>query len=106
MANEIHKLVRLLTNVKDPYEVVKKESNDLVLGLYPRLKIMIEESVDPIRTAIKLAIVGNIIDYGALREFDLDKTIKEVMERPLAARALPLGVLFEFTDDSLFQSLI
>ena len=83
MANEVHRIVRTVTKVKDPYERVKKESNNLVLELYPRLKLIVEESVEPLRTAIKLAIAGNIIDFGALKEFDLEKTIKEVTAKRL-----------------------
>jgi len=78
MANEVHKMVRRLTNVKDPYNRVKKDSNDLVLELYPMLRTMVEESNEPLKAAIRMAIAGNIIDFGALREFDLEKTIQEV----------------------------
>ena len=84
MAHEVHKLVRRLTKEKDPYKGVKKESNDLVLKLYPELKRKIEKSEDPLRTAIRLAIAGNIIDFGALREFNLEKAIREVLEKEFA----------------------
>jgi len=84
MANEAHKVVRMLVKVGDPYKGVKKDSNDLVLELYPKLRTMVEESEDPLRTAIRLAIAGNIIDFGALREFELEKTIREVSERRFA----------------------
>jgi uncharacterized protein with ATP-grasp and redox domains len=84
MAHEVHKIVRSLTKNKDPYKDVKKESNDLVLNMYPELKRRVEASKHPLRTAIKLAIAGNIIDYGALKAFDLRKTIKEVLEKKFA----------------------
>lgn len=84
MAHEVHKLVRRLTKEKDPYKGVKRESNDLVLKLYPELKGNIDKSEDPLRTAIRLAIAGNIIDFGALREFNLEKAIREVLEKKFA----------------------
>lgn len=84
MAHEVHKIVRSLTKNKDPYKDVKKESNDLVLKMYPELKKRVEGSKDPLRTAIRLAIAGNIIDYGALKAFDLRKTIKEVLKKKFA----------------------
>lgn len=84
MARKVHRIVRELTKEKDPYEGVKKESNDLVLKMYPELKGKIEKSEDPLRTAIRLAIAGNIIDFGALQKFDLKKTIKEVLKKEFA----------------------
>ena len=84
MAHEVHKIVRSLTKKKDPYKNVKKESNDLVLKMYPELKLKVETNMDPLRTASKLAIAGNIIDYGALKEFNLKKTIGEVLKKQFA----------------------
>ena len=78
MAHEIHKIVRSLTKEKDPYKAVKKESNDLVLKLYPELQLKVETNKDPLKMAIRLAIAGNIIDYGALEEFNINKTIEEI----------------------------
>jgi uncharacterized protein with ATP-grasp and redox domains len=78
LANEVHKVVRALTQVRDPYYQVKKESNDLALTLYPTIKTMIDESVNSLQAAIRMAIAGNIIDFGALREFNLEETIQKV----------------------------
>jgi len=84
LAHEVHKIVKSLTNEKDPDKEVKKESNDLVLKMYPALKEKVEESKDPLRTAVRLAIAGNIIDFGPLQEFNLEKTIKEVLKKKFA----------------------
>ena len=84
MAYEVHKVVRTITQVKDPYGEVKKASNDFVLDRYSTFARMIDESEDPLRIAVTLAIAGNIIDFGALREFDVDHTISEVTKRPFA----------------------
>jgi uncharacterized protein with ATP-grasp and redox domains len=84
IAHEVHKIVRGLIEEKDPYRKVKKESNDLVLKMYSELKRKVEDSKDPLRTAIRFAIAGNIIDYGALQEFNLKKTIKQVLKKKFA----------------------
>jgi uncharacterized protein with ATP-grasp and redox domains len=81
LAHEVHKIVKSLTNEKDPYKEVKKESNDLVLKMYPALKEKAEQSKDPLRTAVRLAIAGNIIDFGPLQEFNLEETISEVLKK-------------------------
>jgi len=66
IAHEVHRIVKNLTNEIDPYKKVKKESNDSVLKMYPALKKQIEASEDPLRTAVRLAIAGNIIDLDRL----------------------------------------
>jgi len=84
LAHRVHKIVKSLTNEKDPYKEVKRESNDLVLKMYPALKEKVEESRDPLRTAVRLAIAGNIIDFGPLQEFNLEKTVREVLKKKFA----------------------
>ena len=84
LAHEVHRIVKRLTNENDPYRAVKKESNDAVLKMYPALKKQVEESSDPLRTAVRLAIAGNIIDFGPLQNFDLEETVKEVLKKQFA----------------------
>jgi uncharacterized protein with ATP-grasp and redox domains len=84
LAHEVHKIVKRVANEKDPYKDVKKESNDLFLKMYPALKEQIEESNDPLRTAVRLAIAGNIIDFGPLQKFNLEETINEVLKKRFA----------------------
>jgi uncharacterized protein with ATP-grasp and redox domains len=84
MAHEVHKIVRSFTKEKDPYKKVKMKSNDLVMKMYPKIQKEIKESKNPLRKAIRFAIAGNIIDFGALQEFNLKKTIKEVLKKKFA----------------------
>jgi len=84
LAHEVHRIVKNVTNEKDPYERAKKESNDLVLNWYPALKKKIEKSKDPLRTAVRIAIAGNIIDFGALEKYNIEKTIKKVLKEKFA----------------------
>jgi uncharacterized protein with ATP-grasp and redox domains len=84
LAHKVHGIVRSVTNENDPYKEVKKESNDLVLKMYPALKAKVEASKDPLRTAVRLAIAGNIIDFGPLQEFNLEEAIKEVLKKKFA----------------------
>jgi hypothetical protein len=84
LAHKIHGIVRKITKENDPYKGVKRESNDLVLKLYPELKEKVNQSSDPLRTAVRLAIAGNIIDFGVPQKFDLEETIKEVLKKGFA----------------------
>ena len=84
LAHEVHRIVKSVTNEKDPYKEVKKESNDLVLRMYPVVKEKVEKSNDPLRTAVRLAIAGNIIDFGPLQEFNLEEAIRKVLKKKFA----------------------
>ena len=84
LAHQIHSIVKRITNENDPYKKVKRESNDLVLKMYPELKQKVNKSRDPLRTAIRLAIAGNIIDFGVPHEFNLEDTIREVLKKKFA----------------------
>ncbi len=64
MAQQIHRCLRQLTGVADPYLDVKNHYNAFALGLYPELRRRVEGSLDPFETAVRLAIAGNIIDFG------------------------------------------
>jgi uncharacterized protein with ATP-grasp and redox domains len=84
LAHQVHSIVRSITKEKDPYKKVKRESNDLVLKIYPELKEKVKNSSEPLRTAVRLSIAGNIIDFGVPHEFNLEETITEVLEKRFA----------------------
>ena len=83
LAHKIHKIVRDKTGGIDPYKKLKKESNDIVLEIYPELKAIVERSENPINSAIKLSIAGNIMDFGALDDFNIHETIDQVMAQEI-----------------------
>jgi len=64
MAQYVHRLVRELAGNDDPYRGVKDRSNALALEFYPQLSAAIHDSVAPLDMALRLAIAGNVIDYG------------------------------------------
>ena len=64
MAQRIHRIIRELTGRADPYHAVKERFNRLALDIYPRLKARVEGSADPLETAVRLVIAGNVIDMG------------------------------------------
>ena len=80
----IYRLVNKLTGNNDPFREIKKNSNQLILNLYPELKTMIKNSEDRVLTAIRLAIAGNIIDYGALTSFDIEQEVTNCLKSNFA----------------------
>ncbi|KPJ68427.1 MAG: hypothetical protein AMJ43_00385 [Coxiella sp. DG_40] len=91
IASKIHRMIRKLTGVCDPYLEVKNHFNKLALKMYPELRQRIETTVDPLEMAIRLAIAGNIIDLGVnavLEESNVEKAIDESLTSPLDTEAL------------------
>lgn len=64
IGKSIQTIIQNESKIDDPYQEVKKEFNLFALQLYPELQKKINQSKDPLETAIKLAIAGNIIDFG------------------------------------------
>lgn len=83
IARIVHKIVKEMTGDTDPYKSVKKKYNDLALKMYTNLKEMVNDSDDPVLKAVKLSIAGNVIDFGAKSDFDLNETILEVINKEL-----------------------
>lgn len=83
LTRQAHIVLQKMIGQPDLYKELKKQSNQEVLELYPSLKSQIKKSKDPLMTAIRLAIAGNVIDFGALHRFDLDSTIKKVLAAKL-----------------------
>jgi uncharacterized protein with ATP-grasp and redox domains len=87
IGQRIHRLIRELVGVEDPYHNVKKQFNNVALKLYSEIRNSIFESEDRLETAVRLAIAGNIIDFGVkstLQETELEKTISQCLADELA----------------------
>lgn len=82
MAQRIHRCLRQLTGVADPYFDVKNRYNLFALRLYPELRERVEKSSDPFETAVRLAIAGNIIDFGVNSNVEQD-TVQDAIMRSL-----------------------
>jgi hypothetical protein len=84
MAEIIHRLVRNHTHHDDPYREVKQKATTQVLDLYPNLLQHIQDAVDPFEQAVRIAIAGNIIDFGVFDDYDLTATLERAYTEPFA----------------------
>lgn len=73
-----------LTGIKDAFAYEKRKSNQLAEKLYMIWKPKVIHADDPFQLALRLAIAGNIIDYGVHHPFDLETTIGNVLHSNLA----------------------
>lgn len=65
LATLIHRLARKFINNNNLYEEEKDNSNKTLLNNYEHWKDLVDKSDYPLHTAAKLAVAGNVIDYGA-----------------------------------------
>ncbi|NJK96088.1 MAG: DUF89 family protein [Bacteroidales bacterium] len=84
-SRELHLILQGYTLNPDPYKDIKRLSNEQVLQMYPELKNTIRNSANPFQTALRLAIAGNIIDFGIDNQYDLHTTINKVLTEQFAA---------------------
>jgi len=82
IGQEIHRLIRKLTGNNDPYRELKQKFNHLALRMCVELEENVRTSEDPLETAVRLAIAGNIIDLGvktSIAESDIEKVIRDCL---------------------------
>jgi uncharacterized protein with ATP-grasp and redox domains len=84
LGREMHRMIREQLNNDDPYEDIKKKNNKMMLDMYTEFEEMIERSSNPFDTAMRLAIAGNVIDFGPQNQFDIMDSIERIAHSPLA----------------------
>jgi len=89
ISREVHNIIRNKSNSSDPYKKVKDQSNTMAENLYPRLKELIEESDDSLLMAIKLSIVGNVIDFGTSNRFNVEDMLDKAINQDFNDDAYP-----------------
>lgn len=80
----IYRMVREITGNPDPFRELKLQSTRDALALYPSLKKTINEADDSLLTAIRIAIAGNVIDFGASATFDIETAITDALDSDFA----------------------
>ena len=88
VAKLLHNFIKKMAGVSDPYMDIKRRSNELAKTLIKELKGYIEKSDSPFETGLRLAIAGNIIDYGQAAHIN-DSVVKESIDESLKAKLSP-----------------
>ncbi len=79
----IHRILRNETGV-DPYAQVKDTYNRSALDRLPALRLMASGSADRLEGGVRIAIAGNVIDFGIYDSIDLDRSLEESFRLPLS----------------------
>ncbi len=72
------------STVEDPYHREKEAGNAEMMSKYEEFKNLVLTSANPFDTALRLAIAGNIIDFGPAHTFDVATTIDKVLHSDFA----------------------
>ncbi len=85
IAQQGYRLIYQIISNNDPFSKAKVEANQAALALYPRLKEVVADSEEPLLTACKLAIAGNVIDLGPnFLRIDIDSIMETALVSPLS----------------------
>ncbi|MBS1170465.1 MAG: hypothetical protein H6R01_1383 [Burkholderiaceae bacterium] len=85
LAQLVHRKLREISQVGDPYAAVKARHNAMALDLLPELRAQIAAAADPLAMATRLAIAGNVIDMGMksmVEEDDVRASIRHALTEP------------------------
>jgi uncharacterized protein with ATP-grasp and redox domains len=85
LGNKRGRLIARITGCQDPYKERKVKENKLALSILPEMEIRLDESEpsDKLRTATKIACLGNVIDYDIPgNNADLEDAL-EFLDSPL-----------------------
>ncbi|MGC8777221.1 MAG: ARMT1-like domain-containing protein, partial [Candidatus Caldatribacteriaceae bacterium] len=78
MTSLAHKVAKEMTGVEDIYFQHKRCHNQMALSLYPELKRFVGEGEDRLERAVRVAIVGNVIDMGVYREVEASQILDQL----------------------------
>lgn len=82
----IHELIKQKTGCNDPYINEKKLGNEIALKYLPLAHNILKEN-DTLENRVKIAIVGNILDFGAFKlNDDIEMFIKEALDKDLTVK--------------------
>ncbi|MEA5097550.1 MAG: ARMT1-like domain-containing protein [Burkholderiaceae bacterium] len=85
LAQIVHRKLREISQVGDPYAQAKARHNAMALDLLPELRAQIAVASDPLAMATRLAIAGNVIDMGMnsmVAEDDVRESIRHALAEP------------------------
>ena len=84
LATSVHRIIKKVTGNADPYSQLKEKYTRAALKFYQKLVDIVETSEDPLLTAAKLSIAGNVIDFGPKTAINLEKDVEYTLSSDLA----------------------
>ena len=83
-ARLIYNKIREISGNADPYLDIKRECTQKALAHLPRFRQYIKAADDPLLMAVRLAIAGNVIDFGVYGDVDLEAEVERIISQDFA----------------------
>jgi len=84
--SKMHRMIIERTGCIDPYHKEKIEGNEIALKYLPEVKRILEND-DSLENYVKIAIIGNILDFGAFTlDDDIESVIGQSLEKDLTVK--------------------
>jgi len=80
IASDIYKNISFTLKIPDLFKQEKQKSIQEALKFKKILQKRLKKSKNPLFEAAKIAIAGNVIDFGVNHEFNLEKEIKKIFK--------------------------
>lgn len=88
-AHPVYSKIAEITGCEDPYSEKKRASNQQAMNIVPGLRQEIQGTDNEFLSAVRFAIAGNIIDYGAFATFDIHAALERARSARLAVDHFP-----------------
>ncbi|HHU35730.1 MAG TPA: DUF89 family protein [Treponema sp.] len=82
IVSAMHRVIRQELDSPDPYLALKKKSTEKALLLAPEAEKTISKAENPFEAAIRFAIAGNILDFGAKTEWS-ETLVRDSFEKAM-----------------------
>ena len=82
IAKDTYALIEKITKNDDPLKEIKELSIKEAKSFKPFLYEEIKKSDNQLLTALKIAVAGNVIDFGAKEQFNLKEVIENIFNTP------------------------
>lgn len=83
-ASRMQSVVSRHTGNTDPYAEAKRQCNALAESCREQIREEVKGAKDTLTTALKVAAIGNIMDYGAFSHFNLEALLEQLHQRQFA----------------------
>lgn len=80
LVKEVYKILNASLETEDPYAQIKSYFNRELMKFSNEFQNIVDSSDDSYRKALKLAVVGNIIDFGIIHNVSKELVFKEINE--------------------------
>lgn len=82
----MHNLIKQKTGCMDPYYREKIKGNEIALRFLPEVREILKKD-NSLENHVKIAIIGNILDFGAFTlDDDVESVIKQSLKKDLAIK--------------------